>query len=85
MSQEAAAAFVERMRTDEALCARVMAVEDVAERLQLINAEGFDCSAEEIMAVSAELREKELSGLVGGGFLERCMEPGRWGNLTVGL
>ena len=66
MSQEAARAFVEKMRSDEAFSAKVTAVEDEAERVRLVNAEGFACSADEIEAVSAELGEHELSGVVGG-------------------
>ena len=42
MSVEQAKAFIEKMNTDEAFRARVLAVEDVAARVELINAEGFD-------------------------------------------
>ena len=66
MSKEAAQAFVEKMKSDEAFRARVMAEEDVAARMALIVAEGFDCSAEEIGAMQ-ELGELDLSGVVGGG------------------
>ena len=48
MSHEAAQAFIEKRKSDEAFRARVMAVEDVAGRLELINAEGFDCTVEEV-------------------------------------
>ena len=57
MSAEQAQAFVEKMKTDEAFCARVIAVADVAKRMEMINAEGFDCSAEEIKAVSGSLAD----------------------------
>ena len=57
MSAEQAQAFVEKMKTDEAFCARVIAVADVAKRMEMINAEGFDCSAEEIKAVSSGLAD----------------------------
>ena len=66
MSKEAAQAFVEKMKSDEAFHERVMAEEDVAARMALIVAEGFDCSAEEIGALQ-ELAELDLSGVVGGG------------------
>ena len=66
MSKEAAQAFVEKMKSDEAFRARVMAEEDVEARMALIAAEGFDCSAEEIGALQ-ELAELDLSGVVGGG------------------
>jgi predicted ribosomally synthesized peptide with nif11-like leader len=66
MSQEQAKACFEKMKADEAFRAKVLAVADVAARTQLINAEGFACSAEEIKAVSAELSDHELDGVAGG-------------------
>lgn len=65
MSAEQAKAFVEKMKSDEAFRARVIAEEDVEARMALIVAEGFDCSAEEIASLQ-ELGEAELSGVVGG-------------------
>ena len=66
MSEAAAQAFIERMKSDEDFRAKVMAEEGVEARMALIGAEGFDCSAEEIGALH-ELSEAELSGAVGGG------------------
>jgi len=66
MSNEQAQAFIERMKNDEAFRARVLAEEDVAARMAIISAEGFDCSAAEIEAVSQELAESELKPVVGG-------------------
>ena len=66
MSQEQAAAFIERMTTDEAFRAQVMGVADETERMELIGAEGFDCSADEIKTAAAELAEGDLEGVVGG-------------------
>ena len=66
MSEDQAKAFVEKMKSDEAFRAKVMAEEDVEARVALIHAEGFDCSAEEIGALQ-ELGEADLSGAVGGG------------------
>ena len=66
MSEQAAQAFLERMKSDADFRAKVTAEEDVEARLALIVAEGFDCSAEEIGALQ-ELGEAELSGVVGGG------------------
>ena len=48
MSNEAAQAFIEKVKSDETFRARVVVVEDVAGRLELINAEGFDCTVEEV-------------------------------------
>ncbi len=65
MSVEQATACVERVKTDEAFRTRVMAAEDVAARMELINAEGFDCSADEIGSLQ-ELAELDLETVVGG-------------------
>jgi predicted ribosomally synthesized peptide with nif11-like leader len=78
MSEQAAQAFIERMKSDADFRAKVMAEEDVEARLALIGAEGFDCSAEEIGALQ-ELTEAELGGAVGGGdgtelCIARCWE-----------
>ena len=72
MSKEAAQAFIEKMKSDHAFRARVLAEEGVEARMALIGAEGFDCSAEEIGAPQ-ELGEAELSGVVGGGSLPWCV------------
>jgi len=69
MSKEAAQAFVEKMKSDEAFRERVMAVEDVEARMALIRDEGFDCSAAEIVALQA-MGDAELSGVIGGGWGE---------------
>ena len=66
MSEEQAKACVEKLKSDEAFRARVMAVEDVDARMALIGAEGFDCSVAEIGALQ-ELSEADLSGSVTGG------------------
>ncbi|MEI6450628.1 MAG: Nif11-like leader peptide family RiPP precursor [Actinomycetes bacterium] len=65
MSEEQAKACVERLKSDEAFRARVMAEEDVDARMALISAEGFDCSAAEIGALQ-ELADLDLSAVVGG-------------------
>ena len=67
MSVDQAKAFVEKMKSDEAFRAKVMAEEDVEARMALIGAEGFDCSAEELGA-SQELGDAELDGVAGGGW-----------------
>jgi predicted ribosomally synthesized peptide with nif11-like leader len=67
MSVEHARLFIEKMKSDEAFAKRVMAIEDVAERLACIQSEGFDCSEAEIKEVSGELSDEDMDGLVGGG------------------
>ena len=69
MSKEAAQAFIEKMKSDHAFRARVLAEEGVEARMALIGAEGFDCSVEEIGAAQDDW-DAELDDVVGG------MEPG---------
>jgi predicted ribosomally synthesized peptide with nif11-like leader len=66
MSEEQAKAFIERMKTDEEFCEKVLAVEGTEGRLALARAEGYDCSAEEIAAEGGKLSEEELDTVVGG-------------------
>jgi predicted ribosomally synthesized peptide with nif11-like leader len=65
MSREQARACVERMQTDASLRTRVIAAADPESRDESIRAEGFDCSAEEVLALQ-ELADHELKGVVGG-------------------
>ncbi len=70
MSQTAARAFIERMKTDEAFKTKIMAVSDLDARIKLIHAEGFDCTAEDIGMLAAEISDESLlAGLTGGGNL----------------
>ena len=71
MSAEQAKAFVEKMKSDEAFRAKVMAEEDLEARMALIGTEGFDCSAEEIASLP-ELGEAELDGVAGGGWCDQA-------------
>ena len=66
MSEQAVEALVERMKTDEAFRARVLAVEDAKERLAFIRSEGFDCAAEEIGSLARALDDGELEAVAGG-------------------
>lgn len=70
MSQEQAKAALGKMNTDKAFSAKVLAGADMAARLKIINAAGFDCTAEEIKAVSKQLGDDELDKVAGGcGFM----------------
>ncbi len=70
MSQTAAKAFVERMKTDEVFKTKIMAVSDPDARIKLIQAEGFDCTAEDIGMLAEEVSDESLlAGLTGGGNL----------------
>ena len=64
MSKAAAQAFVDKMKTDEEFKKKIMAMEDVDQRMKLINSEGFDCTADEINELSRELSSEEIEGLV---------------------
>jgi len=77
MSEEAARAFIERMKSDDAFRATVLAEDDVEARIALIRAEGFDCSVEEIGALQ-ELSEAELDGVAGGDCSPVCCGA-NWG------
>ena len=83
MSEDQAGAFVEKMKSDEAFHARVLAEEDAEARLALIGAEGFDCSAAEIGALQ-ELREAELDAVAGGGWGPGPREAGCPGQTQYG-
>jgi predicted ribosomally synthesized peptide with nif11-like leader len=61
VTTEAASAFVERLKTDEALRAKLAGADDRAERLALVRAEGFDLAADDIDAVKKALGVEELS------------------------
>ena len=69
MSAEQAHAVIEKMKTDAAFRARVMAVEGVSARMEIMRAEGFACSAVEISRVSGALTDSELAGVTGGGIM----------------
>ena len=66
MSREHARACLEKMRTDDVFRTTLLALRDVAVRIEIINAERFACSAAEIGAVCAELTDAELDCVSGG-------------------
>ena len=67
MSMEQAKLFIERMVKDEAFRNKIMGVDDVAERMQLVKTEGYDCASEEIETMFQELRDAEVVDGVSGG------------------
>ncbi len=66
MSVDQARAFIDKMKSDVAFNERVMAIEDVAERFNLIKSAGFDCSEAEIKEVAGVLSDEELDEAAGG-------------------
>ena len=67
MSMEQAKLFIERMMKDEEFRTRIMAVDDVAERMKIVNAEGYDCTSEEIKTMSEDISDNSVVGIAGGG------------------
>lgn len=80
MSQEAAKAFVERMKTDSDFRERVFAETDVDARMLLVRAAGFDLTADELEPPSGALADAELDAVAGGAY----MGPGRNDLFTSG-
>ena len=66
MSQENAKAFVEKMNKDGAFRMRVLSERTVEDRMKLIRASGFDCTASEIGLASAEISDDAAAGAAGG-------------------
>jgi predicted ribosomally synthesized peptide with nif11-like leader len=61
VTTEAATAFAERLKSDEALQAKLAGATDRAERLALAREEGFELSADDVDAVKRALGIEELS------------------------
>ncbi len=68
MSREQAKSLMERMKSDPAFNARILAVENLEERLVAIQAAGFDCSERDIADASKELEElADIDHIAAGG------------------
>ncbi len=65
MSRESARSLVDRMKSDTAFAAAIMAAPSLATRMDLIRSGGFDCAADEIGALGA-LGDGEMDGIAGG-------------------
>jgi len=70
MSREDVKRLVERMDTDEAFRKTMLAAPDVAARLSLAAAEGYDVTREELVSEGAALSDAELGHVVGGGAMQ---------------
>ena len=68
MSQESAKAFVAKMNKDGAFRMRVLSERTTEDRMKLIRASGFDCTASEIGLAAAEISDEDASGAAGGKF-----------------
>jgi predicted ribosomally synthesized peptide with nif11-like leader len=54
------------LQVDEEFRNEILAVEDMDERLKLVKAAGFDCTAEEIEAEQSEMSDDDLDDVDGG-------------------
>ncbi len=72
MSIESVKAFLEKMKTDKAFFDKVSACKDAAERMELVKAEGFDFTADELEKVKTELSTEDLEGISGGICFMKC-------------
>ena len=72
MSIESVRAFLERMKTDKAFFDKVSACKDAASRMEVVRAEGFDFTADELEKVKAELSTEDLEGISGGICVLKC-------------
>jgi predicted ribosomally synthesized peptide with nif11-like leader len=68
MSQKAAKAFFEKIKTDDFFRRKVMAAENDVDRIKLIKAEGFNCSMDEINAFERQMSDKYSDKICGGQF-----------------
>ena len=66
MSLDQARAFIEKMKSDEAFCDRIMAIEAVDARLAAARDAGFVFTEAEIKEVKNELNDDELDRAAGG-------------------
>jgi predicted ribosomally synthesized peptide with nif11-like leader len=69
MSDDAARAAVERMKTDEAFRERVASAADVDARLSLLIEEGYDCASGELEMRSCALSDDALDFVSGSELL----------------
>jgi predicted ribosomally synthesized peptide with nif11-like leader len=71
VSSEAAAAFAERLKTDESFQTTLAAAPDPAARLAIAREEGFDLGRDDVAAVKkalaiGELSDEDLERVAGG-------------------
>ncbi len=69
MSIKSAKAFVERIKTDEEFAKRITGAASRKERAEIVKAEGFDFTPEELKTVTGELSGEELEAVAGGDWL----------------
>jgi predicted ribosomally synthesized peptide with nif11-like leader len=76
MSIESAKAFIERMKTDSEFASKLTACVDAQARMRLVEAAGFDFTAEEMDATKRELTDRELNRFtVGWTLIDKLQAP----------
>jgi predicted ribosomally synthesized peptide with nif11-like leader len=65
MSEQSAKAFAQMMGSDQAFRAGVLGEASIEGRMRMVQAAGFDCTADEIGTV-AGLADDQMDGVVGG-------------------
>lgn len=82
MSVEKAKTFIKKIKTDEAFRNRIMAIEDVDERMKIITMGRFNCTKDDINALNTDLdhiiEAHEVKGFAWGGSCLDC-SLGRYG------
>jgi len=66
MSIEQAKVCIETMKRDAHFRERVLAIDELAERIKFINNAGFACTIKEMQDVFCELNDDELDNAAGG-------------------
>jgi predicted ribosomally synthesized peptide with nif11-like leader len=66
MSTEAAQALIDRMKIDQAFRDRVLAAPEPETRLALIQAEGYECSADDLASFDAAVADSDLERVAAG-------------------
>jgi predicted ribosomally synthesized peptide with nif11-like leader len=65
VSDQGAKAFVDKMGSDQAFQAAILAEASIEGRARMAQAAGFDCTADEIMGLTG-LSDDQLDGVAGG-------------------
>jgi len=66
MSIDQARAFIVKIKTDEAFRDRIMAIEDVDDRIAAASGAGFEFTEAEVKEVQSELSDEDMDAAAGG-------------------
>jgi predicted ribosomally synthesized peptide with nif11-like leader len=70
MSQKSARLFFQKIKTDDTFRKKVLAAKDEGDRMSIIHAAGFNCTAEEINEFERQMGDKYTDKICGGQFGE---------------